>query len=124
MTCGTSYNINKYGLFVRRFTGPVTDGFGFGPAPRGQAKPPIRGEWAMRDWCSIEWRPALTRRALLRVVFVSTAGTLLAACSSSQPAQPAPASTSAGQAPAAAGQPVDVTFITTQTNDADVKIYQ
>ncbi|MBV9544902.1 MAG: extracellular solute-binding protein, partial [Chloroflexi bacterium] len=80
---------------------------------------------------------------MLRLGLLATAGTLLAACSNSsssqtaaptQAAQPAPTQASAAatqpaaqpaqQAPAAAsGQPVEITFMTTQTNDADVKIY-
>lgn len=81
----------------------------------------------------------VSRRALLRVGLLGAAGTLLAACSSSAPASPAtvptanaaaaaaPAATSpkpAQQAPASSGGSVDVTFITTQTSEADVKIYQ
>ncbi len=89
----------------------------------------------------------LSRRALLRATIVTAAGTLLAACSSAQSTQPAAAPTAAAapattapatgatsapaaaatqpaqQAPASSGGNVDVTFITTQTSDADVKIY-
>jgi multiple sugar transport system substrate-binding protein len=87
---------------------------------------------------------------LLRGVLVTVGATLLAACSAPtppasnvppastpQPAAPAVAPTSAPpaaaptqakpaqQAPAATSSgPVEITFMTTQTNDADVKIYQ
>lgn len=79
-----------------------------------------------------------TRRGLLRLGLLAAGGSLLAACStsSSSTSQPAaPTSAPAGaptqapapaqqQAPAAgSGQPVEITFMTTQTNDADVKIY-
>ena len=91
----------------------------------------------------------LRRRAVLRLGLLTAAGSLLAACSGStssssssapaaaqQPPAAAPtgaAGTSAGaaatqpaaqQAPAGGGGPVEITFMTTQTNDADVKIYQ
>jgi ABC-type glycerol-3-phosphate transport system substrate-binding protein len=78
-----------------------------------------------------------SRRALLRAGLLGAAGTLLAACSNSQSGQPAAAppsgatsapaaaaTQSAQQAPASSGGNVDITFITTQTSDADVKIYQ
>ncbi|TMK25255.1 MAG: sugar ABC transporter substrate-binding protein [Actinobacteria bacterium] len=78
-----------------------------------------------------------SRRALLRAGLLGAAGTLLAACSNSPSGQPAAAppsgatsapaaaaTQSAQQAPASSGGNVDITFITTQTSDADVKIYQ
>src|SRR6266480_2714491 len=72
----------------------------------------------------------LTRRGLLRAAFLTAGASLLAACSTpTSPVTNAPAAAPtapqpAQQAPAAAtGGPVEVTFITTQTNDADVKIY-
>jgi multiple sugar transport system substrate-binding protein len=89
---------------------------------------------------------ALTRRGLLHAALLSAGATLLAACSAPAPpattapptsapsqagataptaAAAAPTAVPAQQAPAAAAAgPVDVTFITTQTSDADVKIYQ
>src|SRR5262245_42072733 len=81
-----------------------------------------------------QYHSKLSRRGILRLGLFAAAGSLLAACttnsgSSSQPAAAPPAaggSTPAPQqqAPASSGGPVDVTFLTTQTNDADVKIYQ
>jgi multiple sugar transport system substrate-binding protein len=94
----------------------------------------------------------VTRRGLLRVVLLSAGATLVAACSTptppatnvqptnaaapsvatsapaAAPTQPAAAAVAptqpAQQAPASNSGPVEVTFLTTQTNDADVKIYQ
>src|SRR5207249_4885254 len=89
----------------------------------------------------------LTRRGLLRGVLMTAGATLLAACSTpTQPVsnapqaptnQPAAAPTTAAaapvaptqpqpaqQAPATSSGPVEITFLDTQTNDADVKIYQ
>jgi multiple sugar transport system substrate-binding protein len=80
------------------------------------------------------FRSTLSRRGMLRLGLFAAAGSLLAACTSnsgstSQPAAAPPAAGGATpapqqQAPASSGGPVDVTFLTTQTNDADVKIYQ
>jgi multiple sugar transport system substrate-binding protein len=90
----------------------------------------------MGDGSSTLGSSLVSRRALLRIGLLSAAGTLLAACSSTPPASqsaaptaiapvaPAAATQPAQQAPASTGGNVDVTFITTQTNDADVKIYQ
>src|ERR1700736_2679623 len=72
----------------------------------------------------------VSRRRLLHLGLLGAAGTLLAACSSAQPAAPgqnaAPTTAPTGKAPAPASSAgnVDVTFVTTQTNEADVKIYQ
>ena len=88
----------------------------------------------MGDWSSAALgNSVVSRRALLRVGLLSAAGTLLAACSSPAPQKRRGANraycsgssySAAQQAPASSGGNVDVTFITTQTNDADVKIYQ
>src|SRR5712691_4390411 len=81
----------------------------------------------------------LTRRGLLRGALMTAGATLLAACSTPTPPlsnAPAAAPTSAPaaaaatqaqpaqQAPATSSGPVEITFLDTATNDADVKIYQ
>lgn len=106
----------------------------------------------MHSLPSLPGARALTRRGLLRAAFLTAGASLIAACStptapaSNAPATSAPAAAPPGakpttaaaqpasapttvsqpaqQAPAASSGPVDVTFLTSQTNDADVKIYQ
>src|SRR6266536_1191503 len=72
----------------------------------------------------------ISRRAMLTTVLAGTAGALLTACGSPAPATgPAAAASSASAAAKPATAPVisgnyEVTFLTTQTSPADVKIYE